>query len=235
MFKKLVIPILLFVFILPLYSSSKCYAKVGLNITCLTNDDCLSGLYCDYYLKKCLQYPHKGQACGNQVYCGSGLGCFSNNTCQTLSLKGEQCMLGEFGYNICSTGLGCYSTITINECDVLKTTIGVPCTTDNKCGGGLGCNFDNNGTTYCIQKKAASGSCNNNDVCLNGYCDFSQLKCANKKGIGEVCVIGQCQDGLSCVPTKYLIFLTRMTCQTIPNSVGAVCSDVCGNGLVCRT
>ena len=214
--------------------SSKCYSQVSLNSPCSTNQDCLSGLYCEYNTKKCLAFPTLNSPCGNQVYCASNLGCSANNTCQLLATKGQVCMLGEFGYNICQNPLGCYSTTGDNQCNDLKGSLGAACTTENRCGGGLGCNFDNNGSTYCVTKRAAGGPCNNNDVCSNGYCDFTVLKCANKKAIGEVCKTGECQDGLSCVPTKYMLFLTRNTCQKIPSTVGAACNDICTAGLVCR-
>ena len=233
-FTILIVSIFLLNFFSPA-TCNKCYPRVSLNSPCAINEDCLSGLYCEYYQKKCLAFPSQGSPCGNQVYCAATLGCSSANTCQSLSIKGQDCMLGETGYNVCSETLGCYfSEAVSNKCDDLKVNVGDPCTADNKCGGGLGCNFDNTGKNFCIQKKSAGGSCNNNDVCLNGYCDFTQLKCLYKKTLGEVCKSGECENNLSCLSTKYLLFFTRMTCQNIPTINGSTCDDKCAGNLVCK-
>ncbi len=219
----------------PPVTCNKCYPRVSLNSTCATNEECLSGLYCEYFQKKCLTLPSLGNPCGNQVYCATMLGCSSVNTCQSLSIKGEDCMLGENGYNVCSFTLGCYLSETgSNKCNDLKVNVGDPCTSDNKCGGGLGCHYDNSGKNFCIKKKSPEGSCNNDDVCMYGYCDFTQLKCVYKKALGEVCKSGECQDNLSCISTKYLIFFTRMTCQNIPSTIGSTCNDKCAGNLVCK-
>lgn len=221
--------ILFFLFIIPILTN-KCYNRGSSGSSCASDQECLSGLYCHYEQKKCTILPFKNEPCGNEVYCAKDLGCHANATCQPLAQVGEACMLSSFGYHLCADGLGCYDS----KCQTLKTKIGDPCTSNNICGGGLGCHFDNNGSNYCVTKRSTGVSCNNNDVCLESLCDFSKLQCVSRKKSGEECKIGECVENYSCIPSSYYIFFTKNLCKTIPNSVGSVCSDTCTEKLFCK-
>lgn len=203
----------------------RCIAKLGENASCVSDDACGDGLYCDLDVNLCTALPIDGEACVNGTVCAEGLGCTTDfGNCAPLPGLGEACAFDLHGPFACQDGLGCVGDV----CAALPVS-GEPCTPDNRCAPSLGCDFTATGS-FCVDPKPAGGDCQNDLVCATGlHCDFTVGQCAADQAIGSSCSLGnECGLSAVCLPGDG----GQRVCTSLPGA-GDPCEFDCAPSLFC--
>ena len=198
---------------------------------CMWDGECSKQTYCAAGV--CAALPGDGDPCALDVRCLPGLGCDPATTvCGALPGEGETCAWIFGGQVGCAGALGCVAA----TCAVMPAE-GDPCTDDQRCGAGLGCDD----TFTCVPAHAAGEPCLDHRVCAAGlFCDAVKSVCAPFVAKGEPCYdsVG-CGPSGSCVPGASD---GQWVCGAIPAAGDACyqncpltnpsCHD-CVEGLVC--
>jgi hypothetical protein len=204
-----------------------CEPAAALGETCSYAEDCLAGAFCDG--GTCAALPGSGAPCADGVLCAEGLACeLASGTCGNVPGEGDPCALGVLGPFVCDAGLACLG----DTCGAMPSE-GQTCGAGtNACADGLGCEFKTDGTNVCVPRVGPGAACTNDSQCSAGsYCEFSTMLCRPVANTGE-----SCEDGNECGPDGACVPASpggNFVCAPTP-SLGDLCFDACGEGLVCR-
>ncbi|MBI2373236.1 MAG: hypothetical protein HYV07_04490 [Deltaproteobacteria bacterium] len=224
------------------------YGTGQLGAGCTFDDECATGLYCEYtsngFCGTCQPRVAAGESC-------QSAGCLENLECMTvivdqqgtrddicLPAAGENQTCGDVANGLCSGNLQCSGAAAPYHCARPVSTQGATCDPQN----GPSCSFERNlvcgtgNTCVTINWNAAGGSCASNspvDYCRSGLlCSGAQNAetCSALPAQGQPCPDNYCADGLycsngSCTPLK----TAGQTCTGLECADGLVCQNgVCG-------
>ncbi len=199
---------------------------------CATSDHCAAGTWCNPEFGVCAGAPIGGEACADGVRCASGLACsLASGECGPMPAAGEPCGLGPLGPTVCGLELGCIPDPAGESPGICGGIPGEdePCTLDDRCEPGLGCDFSPEGS-ICRPLRGAGDPCEADHICGPGlYCEFSLLVCRRHLIFGEPCEDGnECGLGGSCMPRTP----TEFVCTPMPTE-GEACFVECVDGVYC--
>jgi hypothetical protein len=167
---------------------------------CAAASDCRAG-YCDAG-GHCAEYQAPGGSCAADGECSNGHCDPGTSRCglpdgATCSYADSDCQSGNCDdtSHTCvpklPDGSPCTSSVECESsyCNYSTQTCTEHCYTDEECGAGRWCNWSSN---TCLDQKADGSSCQDDNECLGGLCNFDE-QCAPQPQVGDPCSgYGEC-------------------------------------------
>jgi len=176
---------------------------------CLQPGDCRMG-YCDASSGLCTAFRESGETCTDDAQCANGnchdetgvCGLPDGEACSSYS--DYECASGycDDATSTCAprkpNGESCESDTECQSgyCDYWGgQRCSEHCYTDEECLEGQYCSWD---TETCLDKKPDGSTCDDDEECLSGLCDYMTDSCGPKPGIGD-----PCSSSYACYPEGY--------------------------------
>jgi len=204
----------------------RCAEKGDVGESCnIGGNDCMDELECSSLHRKCYHSPGwDGEPCGVFKDCANNLKCKDGECERTIhSNLGEHCEGDGKG---CVKGLSCSNVL--HQCFHYPRELHEPCgDVGVSCKDDLSCS-ELDHKCYHVPREEHE-PCGAENSCGDGLqCNNYNSKCRKAKELNEHCVIGECDDGLTC-SGKYQM------CFHYPRELNEPCGDIspCVDGLTC--
>jgi hypothetical protein len=170
--------------------NSMCVTHKADGASCMSSSECKTGRVC---LMGTCQVSAVGQRCNGSSACPSPLYCSENDTCQAPGGVGAQCFSFESG--ACQSGLYCTES---DKCaQTLAPDAGCTGFTDGECGTGAFCNRNGGSPYHCSASPGLDAGCDTTTGCQAGLYCYEDDRCVEQLGVGQSCNGNdQCSSGV---------------------------------------